>query len=62
MNLALNNLQRLICHKTQTTQQPSLSSLPGPLLPGVVATDKISYGSNRTKLNCLKLTSTFNRV
>ena len=26
MDLALNNLQRLICHKTQTTNQPT--SLP----------------------------------
>ena len=24
MDLALNNLQRLICHKTQTTNQPHL--------------------------------------
>ena len=23
MDLALNNLQRLICHKTQTTNQPT---------------------------------------
>ena len=39
MDLALNNLQRLICHKTQQTK-PSLPSLPGPLWPGVVAPDR----------------------
>ena len=27
MDLALNNLQRLICHKTQTTNQPTLNFL-----------------------------------
>ena len=25
MDLVLNNLQRLICHKTQTTNQPTVS-------------------------------------
>ena len=29
MDLAFNNLQRLICHKTQTTNQPIV--LAGPL-------------------------------
>ena len=29
MDLVLNNLQRLICHKTQTTNQPSLYKCPG---------------------------------
>ncbi len=28
MDLALNNLQRLICHKTQTTDQPVTSLWP----------------------------------
>ena len=47
MDLALNNLQRLICHKTETTDQPpsfgecgvdpSLPFLPGPFKPGVQA-------------------------
>ena len=48
---------------------PSLSSLPGQLWPGVVASDRIlSMGQielnyNYTKLNCLKLTIfTFNTV
>ena len=27
MDLALNNLQRLICHKTQTTNQPIFSKV-----------------------------------
>ena len=27
MDLALNNLQRLICHKTQPTNQPNLPNL-----------------------------------
>ena len=27
MDLALNILQRLICHKTQTTNQPSLKTV-----------------------------------
>ena len=27
MDLALNNLQRLICHKTLTTNQPSLTTI-----------------------------------
>ena len=27
MDLALNNLQRLICHKTQTTNQPLMYPL-----------------------------------
>ena len=26
MDLALNNLQRLICHKTQTTNQPLIET------------------------------------
>ena len=41
---------------------PSLSLLPGPLWPGVVAPDmvlsigQIELNYNYTKLNCLKLT------
>ena len=41
---------------------PSLPSLPGSLLPGVVAPDRvlsmgqIELNCNYTKLNCLKLT------
>ena len=51
MDLVLNNLQRLICHKTNQTKPavlelwgmrstPSLPLLPGPLWPGVVAPDR----------------------
>ena len=29
MDLALNNLQRLICHKTQTTKQPTVNLIFG---------------------------------
>ena len=53
MDLALNNLQRLICHKTEPTNQQltlqlwemwsvsSFPSLPGPLWPGVVLPDMV---------------------
>ena len=35
MDLVLNDLQGLICYKTQTTYQP------GPLWPGEVAPDRV---------------------
>ena len=51
MELALNNVQMLICHKTQTTNQPtelwriritySLQSVPGPILLGEEAPDRV---------------------
>ena len=42
MDLVLNNLQRLICHKTkQTKHHPLLPSLPGSLWPVVVAPDRV---------------------
>ena len=36
MDLALNNLQRLICHKTQTTNQPrtKIEMLSDNTIPG----------------------------
>ena len=48
-NLALNNLQRLVCHKTQTIFQ--LAFTPGSTLTrsGSTCLGPI-YGSNRTKL------------
>ena len=41
MDLVLNNLQRLIYHKTQQTKPSLLLSLLGPILPGVVARGRI---------------------
>ena len=38
MDLALNNLEGLICHKTQPTNQ---TLLPDSLWPGVVAPDRV---------------------
>ena len=55
MNLALNNLQGLICHKTQPTNQGRKEH---PLLQfGIVAIEKGAFGSPSTKVANFTLTS-----
>ena len=48
MDLALNNLQRLICHKTQQTK-------PNIFCKGVKYLHPPNWGSHGTTLNCIKL-------
>ena len=50
MDLALNNLQRLICHKTQPTNQPTnlmLKSVPAQSARDLEYTDYVSAGGKR---------------
>ena len=47
MNLALNNLQRLICHKTQTTNQPT--NQPKSLI--TIKDFSVEYKFSKAKIN-----------
>ena len=66
MDLALNNLQRLICHKTQTTNQPNtikaiffLTQYFDVIEMNIASTSRISYsfilmGKRKILMNSIK--------
>ena len=49
MNLVLNNVQRLICHKTQTNNQPNKQPT-APLQRGKTALQLVSYDTKQSNV------------